>query len=247
MVPGISRDIEVKLASGLSEWEAAFRLVRKNYVDNGYEAPSGKLLRFTPYHAIQETKVLVAMRQGGLLATVTVVPDNRPLGLPLETLYGEEVEGLRRQGRRMAEVTSLAAGGLSQREFTQVFATMIRLLMQCHLREGGDTWVIAVNPRHRSYYTKMLGFAPLGPCRAYETVAGAPAEAYWLTESLMKAADSKLYSPVFQQPLPDELLEPVPMPQDVVRYLAAESSQIDALDADQILAYARRNGPTRAW
>jgi len=247
MVPGIARDIEVGIASTASDWEAAFRLVRKNYVESGYEPESTKSLRFTPYHALPDTRVFVAKHAGEVVATFSQVADGKPLGLPLDALYEDEVNGLRRQGRRLAEVTSLASTGLSPREFVQVFTTMIRVLMQTHLRQGGDTWLITVNPKHRSFYCKVLGFTTLGPCRAYEAVAGNPAEAYWMDGQLMRSAGSKMYDQVYSEPLPGKVLDASPMPADLVRYLAGQSSQFDILDAEQILSYVKNHGTTRAW
>lgn len=247
MVPGVTRDIEVKIAATAEEWEAAFRLVRKNYVESGYETESSKLLRFTPYHALPDTTVFVAKCEGEVVATFSLVADGKPLGLPLDALYEEEVEALRRQGRRLAEVTSLAASGLTQREFIQVFTAMIRLMKQYHLRQGGDTWVITVNPKHRAFYCKMLGYTSLGPCRSYAAVAGNPAEAYWVDGPQMQAAGSKMYDQVFSEALPDEMFAAAKMSPDLVRKLAGQSSQFDVLDAEQILGYVKSHGSTRAW
>lgn len=247
LVPGITRDVEVKVASGVPEWEAAFRLVRENYLESGYETPSPKLFRFTPYHALPDTTVFVAKCEGRVVATFTLVPDTRPLGLPLESLYQEEVDGLRRKGRRLGEVTSLAAADLTQREFVQVFMTLIRLMKQYHLSQGGDTWVITVNPRHRAFYCKSLGYTSLGPCRTYEAVGGHPAEAYWVDVPRIRTAAPKANESLFSEPLAPEILAPARMPLDLVRRLAEQSSQFDALDVDQILKYVERTGNPRRW
>jgi hypothetical protein len=243
----VGRAIEVKVASTPAEWEDAFRLVRQNYLESGYEAPSTKLLRFTPYQALPDTTVFVAKLAGQVVATFTLVPDTHPLGLPLEGLYEDEVAELRRQGRRLAEVTSLAAAGLTQREFVYVFTTMIRVMKQYHLYHGGDTWVITVNPKHRNFYCKTLGYTALGPQRAYEAVRGHPAEAFWLDKHLMKAAGSKMYAQIYEEPLPSEVLQATHMPTDLIRHLAAQSSQFDELDVNQILSYVERNGNPRRW
>jgi hypothetical protein len=247
MVPGIARGIEVKLARTVPEWEAAFRLVRENYLDSGYESPSPKLFRFTPYHALPDTTVFVAKCGEKVVATFTLVPDARPLGLPLESLYEEEVEALRREGRRLGEVTSLAATDLTQAEFVQVFTTMIRLMLQYHDRQGGDTWVIAVNPRHRAFYCKVMGGVSLGPRRAYKAVGGHPAEAYWVDPRVMAERVPKMHAHIFAEALPLEILTPARMPLDLIRHLAAQSSQFDALDVEQILSYVERNGNPRRW
>src|SRR5947208_2344364 len=83
----------------------------------------------------------------------------------------KEIRRLRTSRCRMAEVSSLAADkSLKLREFRQVFVAMIRMMFQHHVSHGGDTWVITVNPRHRDFYTKGMGFVPLGPPRTYSSV-----------------------------------------------------------------------------
>ena len=47
---------------------------------------------------------------------------------------------------------------------------MIKLMMQYHVSHGGDTWVITVNPRHRDFYTRAMGYTALGPPRRYAAV-----------------------------------------------------------------------------
>jgi hypothetical protein len=248
MVPGITRDIEVKLANTVPEWEAAFRLVRENYLDSGYDNPSQKLFRFTPYHALPDTTVFVAKCDGQVVATFTLVPDARPLGLPLESLYQEEVDTLRQEKRRIAEVTSLAVDDLTQREFVQVFTTMIRMIIQYHLFHGGDTWVITVNPRHRAFYCKTIGFVSLGPCRSYEAVKGHPAEAYWTDLNLIRTRAPKMFEAAFAESFAPEMLAAARMPVDLVRRLAAHtSSQFNVLDVEQILSYVERNRNPRCW
>ena len=80
----------------------------------------------------------------------------------------------KRRGLRPAEAISLADSGLSIREFVQVFKAMIKLAMQYHARRGGDCWTITVNPRHSSFYQKVLGFASLGPRRRLPQCPGPP-------------------------------------------------------------------------
>lgn len=241
LVPGVSREIAIKIASTPVEWEAAFRLIRENYLRRKYDSPSHKLLRFTPFHALPDTTVFVARTEDEVLATFTLVPDNYPLGLPLDSLYQDEVDELRNQGRRIGEVTSLAATGLNQREFLLVFTQMIRVLMQYHLHHGGDTWVITCNPRHSDFYCKTIGFQPLGPRRAYGAVEGHPAEAYWVTPERIRSFVPGMYQRLFGQSLSDRVLQPCKMPIEVIRYLASQSSQFDALDVEQVLRYIYRS------
>src|SRR5262249_50763176 len=168
-VPNISRDIRVKIASTRAEWEDAFQLVADSYQARGYEVPGAGDYRFTSYHALPDTIVLVAKEKDRVIATMSVVMDNSLLGLPMEAIYAAEIQQLRRAGRRLAEVGNLADSRLGTREFIQVFLGLIQLAWQHHVGHGGDTAVITVNPRHRAFFTKGLGLSPFGPCRAHPT------------------------------------------------------------------------------
>ena len=132
-VPGLGREIEVKIASTQAEWEQAFELVADNYQACGYEAGDYDY-RFTSYHVLPDTAVFVAKDRERVVATFSLVADNELLGLPMEKTYHPEVQDLRRQGRRLAEVTSLASRDLSLREFLVVFPALIRLMKQYHIR-----------------------------------------------------------------------------------------------------------------
>jgi hypothetical protein len=225
-VPGLKREIRVKIAADRAEWKDAFRLVALNYQACGYEAPLASKVRFTPYHALPDSVAFVAKHQDRVLMTFTLVPDNTLLGLPLESIFGEEVRQLRRQRRRLVEVISLAADSqVAPREFRPIFVTMIKLMMHYHVGHGGDTWVITVNPRHRDFYTKGMGYVSLGPPRLYPDVQDHPAEAYMLDVGLMKANAPKMYQQVFGQPLPGDALVAPKMLPHLVRYLGSQTSQ----------------------
>jgi hypothetical protein len=179
--------------------------------------------------------------------TMTLVPDNTLLGLPLESLYREEIGRLRRERRRMAEVISLAADkDLESREFRPLFLAMSRLLFQYHLTHGGDTLVITVNPRHSKYYTKLMGYQPLGPRRCYPEVQGHPAEAYMLDVELAKLHAPKTYAAIFAEWVPGSALVSRPIQPHLVRFLSCEASENakekirETFDLDTYLRSPRR-------
>ena len=246
-VSGLARTIEVKIASEHTEWEEAYDLVGASYRSRGYEAADTRGVRFTPCHALPDTTTFVAKHEGRVLTTFSLVPDNTLLGLPLEKLYEDEVQELRKHGRRLAEVTTLADSGLNLREFLQVFKSLIRLLMQYHVRHGGDTWVFTVNPRHRNFYAKVMGCVQLGPCRSYDTVQGAPAEAFLLDLNLLRANAPQMYDELFGKPLPAASLVPTPMPAHLVRYFGNNSSQTTPREVDHVLRYVEHFGSPRRW
>jgi hypothetical protein len=226
-VPGLARDIRVKIATELEEFEQAFELLTANYRARGYDADSEKPYRFTPSHALPGTITMVAKHEGRVVATMTFVPDNAALGLPLESIYGDEVARLRGEGRHVGEAISLADSGLSAREFIQVFKALIKLGMQYHRGRGGDTFVIVVNPRHSGFYREVLGFAPLGERRSYPTVQDHPAEAFVLDIGRMRTDAPQVYREVFGEALPESLLTADRWSASRVRYFGSRSTQIE--------------------
>jgi len=228
-VPRLTRDFQIKIASDRSEWKEAFELVAQNYQSCGYETPDSGKVRFTPYHALPDTVTLVAKLAGRVMMTFSLVPDNTLLGLPLESIYAAEVKQLRQERRRLAEVISLAAHkDVNMREFRQIFVSLIKMSIQYHMSRGGDTWVITVNPRHRDFYSKAMGFAPLGPPRSYSAVLDHPAEAYYLDIPLLKNRAPKMYEEILGEALPGEALVAPKMLSHLVRYLGNQSSQASA-------------------
>ena len=246
-VKGISRAIDVKIASTQSEWEQAFQLAASSYQARGYETPGANRLRFTPYHALPDTLTLVAKHEDRVVATFSVVMDNTLLGLPMEDVYPDEIAALRHQGRRLAETTTLADAGLSIREFIQVFLSLIKLAMQHHRSHGGDTPVIVVNPRHRQFYTKMLGFVPMGCLRTYAAVQDHPAEAFWVDYDLLKVNAPKMYEEIFETDLPREAMFAPKIPRHLIRQFSEQSSLCDLDEIEKILEISKQHGSTRRW
>lgn len=245
-VPGLARPIRVKLASERDEFEQAFRLVADRYRSRGYDTGETGAFRFTPYHALPGTVTFIAKDGDRVVATLSMVPDNATLGLPMESIYGDEVARLRDEGRALAEVTCLAEEGLTAREFLQVFSTLIRVMFQYHVRHGGDSWVITVNPRHSAFYRRVLGFVQLGPCRAYSSVGNHPAEAYLLDVDLMREGVPEKYLEVFGEGLPWPVLTAVSKPADHAHSFGKRSTQADYRTILEVMAAARQTvGPRR--
>lgn len=246
-VPGLSRDVWVKMASTRAEWEDALRLVTDTYRSRGYENCGPGQLRFTPYHALPDTNVFVAKHGERVLMTMTLVSDNTLLGLPMEVLYGDEINQLRADGRYMVEATSLADQGLQLQEFIPVFTTLMRVMAQFGIYCGANTWVIAINPRHRRYYAKVMGFVAFGPQRNYPYVQNHPAEAYMLDPLLLKTNAPDMYRHIFGEWLPPEELRPRSMPPELILEFAECSSQTTPDEARRIIEWVEAFGSPRRW
>ncbi|MBY0524841.1 MAG: hypothetical protein K2R98_15660 [Gemmataceae bacterium] len=239
--------MQVQFADNRNDWAQAFRLVARAYQTRGYDRASDGEFHFTPCHALPETAVLVAKAQDRVIATVSVVMDNRLLGLPLEAVYATEILPLRRAGRRLCEVGSLGDIGLGPREFTSVFVALIRLAWQFHCHHGGDTGVISVHPRHSYFYTHVLGFAPLGGRKELPPASGFPVEAFVVDATLLQANAPEMYRLILDRPLPSDMLTATPMPDKLKLEFAAKSCRTNPQVVEEILRHAHGHKTMRRW
>ncbi|OAI42244.1 hypothetical protein AYO40_01930 [Planctomycetaceae bacterium SCGC AG-212-D15] len=246
-VAGVNREIAVEIAAARHDWEEAFHLVAGNYQQRRYETGGTCDLRFTSYHALPNTMVTIAKEHGRVLATMSVFVDNTLLGLPMDDLYAAELRPLRAAGRRICEAGCLASRDLSLREFVAVFEALIRLVWQHHVAEGGDTVVITCNPRHRSYYTRVLGCEPMGSLRNYAAVENHPAEAFVLHIDRLRQYSPAMYRKIFGQALSPAVLAPPRMPADLARYFAHHSARADVRLVEDVLRHTQTHGSPRRW
>jgi hypothetical protein len=156
---------KVRLANTQERQSQASYLIQRRYAWRGYTV--GEQMTRTP------SRITVAAHNDDATAgTVTVGLDSRE-GLFVDGLYGDEADGLRAKGCRLAEFTKLAIDDnvhskpLLAALFHIAFIYARRIHRCTHL-------LIEVNPRHASFYRRMLGFEPAGPMRADPRI-GAPA------------------------------------------------------------------------
>jgi len=167
-------EYEFRIADTGQELLQAFGLLYHEYLQAGYVRENTSELLFTRHHLLPETAVFVAKADDTVLSTTTVVRDCREFGLPMDDLYEKELSVLRRQGRRVLEICSLASDGRRvSRSAVQHFIKLIYLY--CIFQDVDDVCIM-VNPRHARLYANLFGFKPFGEQRHYPRV-NAPAVA----------------------------------------------------------------------
>lgn len=184
---------QYRLAATLEERLAALRLVHDAYVRTGLIEPNPYGVRATPYHLLPTTTIFVAECEcRRVISTMSLVGDGE-LGLPMETVYAPEIDQRRRAGKRMAEVSCLAADPAQLGCGMEVFIHLCRLMTVFAISKGYDELVIAVHPRHAKFYQRMLAFRIFGELREYPSVKDHPAVALYLDLHNMQRLPAKLY------------------------------------------------------
>jgi hypothetical protein len=167
-------------------------------------------LRITPYQLLPTTDIIVAELHGEVISTLSLVRDGE-LGLPLESLYPEEVRRRRAAGLRLAEVSCLADRRKEAARFFGLFCELAQVMIQMADRDGVDQLLIAVHPRHARMYCRAMAFKQVGETRDYDAVNGNPAVLLCLDIAEVKANRAELWQRFAGEPLPNAIVEPQPI------------------------------------
>lgn len=99
---------------------------------------------------------LTATDKGTVVGTLTIGIDS-PIGLMADQIFTEELDEHRSRGARLCEVTKLAfdPSVRSKISLANLFHLAVIYARDIH---GCTDAIIEVNPRHRRFYERMLGF-----------------------------------------------------------------------------------------
>lgn len=207
------------IASCQADREAAFRLIYDSYVEAGLSARNAHGMRVTPYHLLPTTTIFSASLSDrpadNPVATVTLVVDGE-LGLPMESVYPQEIGERLARGLRLAEVSCLAerrceGQRFQGREFFAVFCQLNRLMIQFARQQGVDQVLVAVHPRHARFYTRYMGFEEIGGLAAYPSVQNRPAVALCFDFARNDGHPFPFYERFFAEAIAWDELQPQPM------------------------------------
>jgi hypothetical protein len=171
-----SEQLVMKVVDRYSERDQAFQLVHKVYCRAGLTEANHVGRRVMRQHLLDTTDVLIAKLNNQVHFTVSLVGDG-DFGLPMESLFADEVEAMRSQGIRMAEVSCLAStiDPENKRLRFDTLVKMISLLIQAARARGIDRLMLAVHPKHAKVYERLFGCVRCSDVKEYAAVRGNPA------------------------------------------------------------------------
>ena len=137
----------IRMANSEDQREAASLLIKKRYSWRGYSVDM-------PVINEPNRITLIAETANQTVGTMTLCLDGNS-SLPADENFGDELNELRAQGRRLCEPSRLA---IDDNVPPRVFASLIHI---CYIYaaniHGFTDWVVEVNPRHAGFYKRMLG------------------------------------------------------------------------------------------
>jgi len=164
----------IKIAETPKEYSEAFKLVYGEYHKEGYVQDHQSEMLYSVYNFLPKTATFVFKSFETVISTLTMIVDTPQFGLPMDTLYKDELRSLREEGRKIAEVSNLATQRM--RRWSNLMVYLSKALFQYATMSDVNDLVIMVNPKHVRFYSSIFLFEPLGEEKMYETV-GAPAVA----------------------------------------------------------------------
>ena len=172
---GKTGEYALELAVTIEQRRRAWAMVYERYLEKGYAKPNPDGLWYGIHDALPNTRTMLVTHHGKDVATLTLVFDS-PIALPADVLYGQELDSLRRRGRRLCEITSLVNTESNRSICTTILNHIFHFayLMAFRVEDATD-FVITVNPHHAPYYKRKLFFEQMGEDQSYDKVGGAPA------------------------------------------------------------------------
>ncbi len=187
--------IVFKIAKTTNELEQAFSLLHEVYVQEGYTNSHRSRMRLSKYNFHPETTVFIGKKGNKVIITCTLFPDSTFLGLPMDSLYKEEIDVLRNQNKKIAEIGALATHPDYRTNNLTLPLLLNKITMAYAIHNlKMDHMVINVNPKHSFFYTSILLFKQIGNLKFCDHVNGKPALAYSLDLNLVETLSKKIYS-----------------------------------------------------
>ena len=199
--------ITFKIAQSTEEIEKAYELVWDSYVQAGLQSDTGDKIRFTKYHLLPDTRILIAIHHPELekekpdfskldegstiIGTLTIVTDSS-VGLPMEDICGNNIKELRKEGHRLIEVTSLAINPDYRKHNIAMY--LYKLMFEFVRHKNATDVACSVTKKHLSFYRRMLLFRPIGDVKKYAAANQLETQCHILNIPEAESAAEKVYN-----------------------------------------------------
>lgn len=215
-----------KIAQTRQEREAAFSLIYKSYLRAGLCEPNQLGLRISPYQLSPSSEMFITVRDGEVVATVSLIIDS-DMGLPMESVYPEQVSQPRQNGYLMGEISCLADRRKDHRRIIKNLCELTGLLVQYARFHGLDGVMLVTRPKHAKFYKRYMCYESIGPIRPNGVVRDTLGEPLRFDFAKISSASEELYQRMLGEQIPDENLARCPVSLVDRKYFAAKLREIE--------------------
>jgi len=161
------------VAETLADVHKAWQLVYDSYQRNGLIDANPFGVHTVPQAIGRNTIVVTGYCRDSTIGTLSAYADS-PLGLPLDSVYPDELRQLRRAGRRLMEVGLFADRRDQVSRSIDALFELMRFSFYFASNVLADNVIVGVHPRHAPFYMRLFGFEQIGALRTYSTVKDRP-------------------------------------------------------------------------
>lgn len=165
------------------ELEKAFKLVYREYHKRHYCETDEQRMQYSHHFLLPGARTFVLLQDDEIVGTISLTADS-PCGLPMESLFPDEVARCRGPQKRLAEVGLFALDleKLKHKTFSmtdfnkmaRVFRLFKVILDYARYQTDLTDLMICVNPKHKALYEFML-FNVIGPVKFFPNNRHKPA------------------------------------------------------------------------
>ena len=152
-------------------------MVYRSYLDTGLIHPNKHRIHTAPQAVGPHSVVIIGQISDLIVSTLTSMVDPPTgQGLPLDRVYKNELDTLRKQGRRLMEVGLFADRRRKLARSAEALLQLMRFAFYYGLDQRVTDFVIGVHPRHARFYVRSFGFEAFGDPRVYPAVNDRPVQ-----------------------------------------------------------------------
>jgi len=124
--------------------------------------------------AIGPQTVVITGCLGPMAGTTLSAYTDNPAGLPLDSVYPEEIGALRKQGRKVMEVGLFGDRRDHLVRSSEGLFDLMRFAFYYGVHMNCDDAIIGIHPRHAPFYQRFFALEQIGTPRSYATVKNNP-------------------------------------------------------------------------
>lgn len=171
-------ELDFDIARSLDDVQEAWRLLYEAYLRVGFIRTNPHELHTVPQAIGPHALVVLGRIRGVLANTICAIGDN-PRGLPLDSVYREELDDLRAEGRKLIEIGLFADRRGLMGEVSRTFHAIFELMRYTYYFGrylGATDFLCGIPPRRTRLYYRAFGFEPVGEVKTYATVEDNPVQ-----------------------------------------------------------------------
>lgn len=196
-----SEEASFKVVETFAERKDAFGLTYRVYRRAGLMESTSPRLRVMRHHLLPTTEVIIGQKDRRAIITSTLVRDG-DYGVPADALFAREIDDMRDEGLKLAEVSCLASDEAitNKRDRFEYLIKTISLTIQTARRRGVDRLLLAVHPRHAKSYRRLYGCEICSDVKEYASVRGNPAVLCYHDFATLDNKRYPLFRRVYEKP-----------------------------------------------